>query len=216
MLTLAIPCVRRYDLLQGLLDSVERGTRQPDRYVIIDNGDKIDDHKLRLPSNTDLLRPGANLGVSATWNVVMRACPDYVVFSNDDVLFDAELLERFERAAITSDATFIFPKTADSTTFCVFLIKHACYEKVGPFDERFWPAYYEDCDYHRRIKAAGIKELTFEGAGYEHIANGYLKAMTPEENAEFQKHMERNHAYYIQKWGGPPGGETRLTPADVP
>lgn len=212
MITLAIPCVRRYDLLQGLLDSAERGTRKPDSYVVIDNGNAIRTSGVRLPPNTDLIEPGTNLGVSATWNLVMSRYEDHVIFSNDDVILDANTVEVLAGAAETTDAVFIFPRMDPPTTFCVFLIKHECHRVVGPFDENFWPAYYEDCDYHRRIKFAGVKELIVEGTGYMHILNGYLKTMTPEEHMRFAGYVEKNHNYYLEKWGGPPGGETFSTP----
>ena len=35
--------------------------------------------------------------------------------------------------------------------FSCFMIHRDTYKKVGPFDEEYWPAYYEDNDYHVRI-----------------------------------------------------------------
>lgn len=216
MITLAALCVKRYDFLQGLFESAERGTRKPDRYVVVDNGGGLRFSGAKLPPNTDVISPGRNLGVAASWNLVLDQYDDYVIFSNDDVLLEPNLIGLFEKAAVESDALFVFPKMDPPTTFCVFLLKKEGHRVVGRFDERFWPCYYEDCDYHRRIKDKGIKEHIFEGAGYQHLGNGTIKSMTAAENTRLHQQMEKSCDYYVAKWGGPPGSETRTTPAEVP
>lgn len=215
MITLGVPCVRRYDLLQKLFESAERGTVKPDRYMVVDNGcelrQKVAGGEIVLPPNTEIHHFNRNIGVAAAWNKLFASSQDWLVISNDDVEFDPDMLEKLVRAAEGSDAEYLFPGSAGSM-FCVFLLKHAAYAKIGPFDENFYPAYFEDNDYHRRMKLLHIHELQVADAGYLHVGSAYLKSMTPQERAEHDHRFQCNHEYYCRKWGGGPGHEKYLQP----
>ena len=55
-----------------------------------------------------------------------------------------------------------FPKSLKTyltsiVTSITFVTSRKAIEKIGLFDERFAPAYYEDCDYSLRAKKVGIK-----------------------------------------------------------
>lgn len=216
MIVLAAPCVSRYDLLQDLLDSAEQGTRKPDRYVVVDNGGKITSSGVRLPANTDVISPGRNLGVSASWNSVMERYPDTVIFSNDDIVLHPNTIEVLEGATHTTDADFIYVLTVPPATFGVFLITHAGWRKVGKFDERFWPCYFEDVDYHRRIQLANLVEFAVTNTSYEHLGNAFIKSLTATEREALHVQVQKNAHYYSAKWGGPPGQETLGVPNEVP
>jgi hypothetical protein len=91
----------------------------------------------------------------------------------------------------------------------VFAINRACIQTVGFFDEEFFPAYFEDNDYHRRVKIADETRYI-----------GNVEEMLPEfrRNSETHRRMPHlirfNHcqAYYHAKWGGPPGAEQFAVP----
>lgn len=217
---LGVPCVRRLDLLQDLYRSAALGTRPPDRFIIVDNGADVG---RVFNKNSDASIPftvlgnGDNLGVSASWNLMFHLFPtDHLIISNDDVRLHTNTIEEMAKAADDTDAEFIYPKTTNQTTFCVFLLKHSAWMKVGKFDEGFWPAYYEDIDYWHRMRHAGIKMLELATTCYDHVLNGYLKAMSFEENRWFHARMQENYRRYVRKWGGGPGKETRTVPKEVP
>lgn len=218
MITLAAPCYRRYDLLQKLFESAERGTRKPDQYVVVDNGlqlpDKVESGEIVLPKNTTVIHTGRANGVAGAWNMVHRAYPDWVIISNDDVELDEYCVERMVEAAEdeTNDAEFFFPAYSPGAMFCVFLIKHTLLERIGYFDERFYPAYFEDNDYHRRMKLAGAKECLVPGASYGHFGSATLKSFSDLEMFRHHEEFERNKRFYIDKWGGEPGAETQTIP----
>jgi hypothetical protein len=83
----------------------------------------------------------------------------------------------------------------------------AAIEKVGYFDQNFWPVWYDDNDYGRRLKLSGLSFLIDERVHVEHkrssTARGdrFLRRISREREV-------RNAAYYARKWGGPPGEET--------
>lgn len=89
--------------------------------------------------------------------------------------------------------------------FSAFMINRKCWEAVGEFDEGFFPAYYEDNDYHRRIKLAGLKAIVLPTAIYYHFGS---QTQTQALNRPLVD-SSNSHKYFISKWGGDPeiGGE---------
>ena len=88
-------------------------------------------------------------------------------------------------------------------TWCNFLLSNKVHKIVGDFDERFFPAYYEDNDYHQRLKLDLFKVEQHEFMNPEI----YRNSMTIEKNRSLNSRFEINKQYYIEKWGGVPGEE---------
>jgi hypothetical protein len=92
-----------------------------------------------------------------------------------------------------------------------FAIGRGAIEKVGYFDENFWPAYLEDFDYHYRLGLAGIPLLCDERTLLEHQRSATVRRdrllglLHPER-------LSRNQRYYRRKWGGAPDQEQYLNP----
>jgi hypothetical protein len=97
-------------------------------------------------------------------------------------------------------------------------------EAIGYFDQNFWPAYFEDADYFRRLELSGIPTLWDEHILLEHnrsqtIRSDFLLKRLHDERTR------RNEQYYIRKWGGlrgwggpdaPPGQELFTHPFNDP
>lgn len=60
------------------------------------------------------------------------------------------------------------PIFCDQIDGCTMLIKKGVIEKIGPFDEGFFPAYGEDLDYCLRAKKAGFKVAYYPKAIFFH------------------------------------------------
>ena len=77
--------------------------------------------------------------------------------------------------------------------------------KVGTFDENFFPGYYEDNDHRHRMRMANLKWENFP-LTYNHAVSSTLKR-----DVNFQLKNEETFAsngkYYVEKWGGLPGNE---------
>lgn len=91
--------------------------------------------------------------------------------------------------------------------------------EVGPFDEAFWPIYFEDADYERRLTLAGMPSPRGEqrsvppmvGVDAHAEASGHsLTAGLVSVNMGIQA------ARYATKWGGPKGSEKYTTPYGNP
>lgn len=216
LVTLAVPTLRRYDLLASLLvPSAERGSRRPDRYYIVDNGGSLDPTVLGLPlDRTTVYRPGRNLGVSASWNHGHSLLDEYVVWVCDDMEVGPTAIEALVAAADAHpDVGYFFPAHNAGTMFGLNILRRWAFEKIGPYDESFWPAYFEDNDYAYRIKLAGVPVMAVEGASIaSHVGSATLKSYTEAEMQVHHSRFEALRAYYVRKWGGPPGQEKFVTP----
>jgi predicted O-methyltransferase YrrM len=85
--------------------------------------------------------------------------------------------------------------------FALFGITEGCYAEVGPFDENFWPAYYEDIDYAIRLERAGLKRLKLEVV--RPIAHDSWSTANGLGRPDWLMDGKlRNYAYLVAKWGG--------------
>lgn len=184
-------------------------------------------------------------GCAQTWNWAIKDAFergfDYVFIINNDVVLREDsidkLIERFESESADSNLVMAtcmditaeaFPDNmaslnkdgvpeAEHPCFSAFMINRRCWEKVGEFDEAFKPAYFEDNDYHRRIKLAGMKAVVYPPSMFYHYGS-----RTQNEASEDGRPIvpgpvfENNRAYYSAKWGGIPGSETHDHPFGDP
>jgi GT2 family glycosyltransferase len=101
--------------------------------------------------------------------------------------------------------------------FSAFAVNKQCWLNVGEFDELYAPAYFEDNDYHYRMKLANIPAIVYPPAMFYHYGS-----RTQNESAENGMPMvsggmfENARAAYVRKWGGVPGSETYTNPYNEP
>jgi len=208
MLTLGVPTLRRYDLLELLLATAKDGDRKPDEYIIVDNGGSLGERRWIDPE-MKVVTPGKNLGVAGGWNEIMqKAGGEHVLIVGDDVRLHKDTLLEMEKVALGGAG---FVRSGHAPAFSCFLIARWLWEKVGPFDERFWPAYFEDNDYHLRMKLLGYDFATAP-VGYDHTGSGTVKSFSDTELSIHHARFEANKRRYIAKWGGPPHQETFKVP----
>lgn len=212
MITLCIPTIRRFDLLQTTIKTAKAGSVVPDKIVIMDNscGDCP-----KFPG-VDVIVPKENKGVAGSWNYFFNNFEDDIIISNDDVEFKTDTIELLIKASKENpDKGFIYPYTkADhDNTFSVFLLRKSLWKLVGEFDEFFFPAYFEDNDYHYRMKLAGFPELYLApGSEYIHAGSATLQSYNASELTHHYYRFSRNQDYFVKKWGGMPGKETYTIP----
>lgn len=87
-------------------------------------------------------------------------------------------------------------------------------EKVGRFDENFYPAYCDDTDYHTRIaRTYAVGERHYLKVEVDVTSMGDHHAISL---AELQVDFVVLRAYYKQKWGGLEGQEIYTFPFNDP
>lgn len=96
-------------------------------------------------------------------------------------------------------------KTSDILKLAKFEINTECHP--GLFDTNFYPAYFEDNDYHYRLQLAGLKAIKTNQAIFYHFMSA-TKNENPEIAELVNETFLENERYYCRKWGGKPGKET--------
>ncbi len=205
-----IPTYKSFDECRVSVQSALNSSVIPDQIVIIDNSgngsgalalnDLVNDRVHIWPQSR-------NIGVAASWNMFHRELrDDYVIIANDDVTLHHNTIEYLIKAADKhGNEQVLFTGAGESgNAFSLFLLTKRGYSEVGPFDERFWPAYFEDNDYARRLYLRGYIIVPVTNATYDHVVSSTLKKYTPAEMDLHHNRFRANRAYYIHKWGGEP------------
>jgi GT2 family glycosyltransferase len=123
-----------------------------------------------------------------------------------------------EELASPQDIVKVNPKDKESTAesehpdFSAFMISKETYETIGQFDDGFFPAYFEDNDYHYRINLAGMKAITYPMAIYYHYGSRTQTEAKQGVPVVSNTLFEINRERYVRKWGGLPGQEKFKTP----
>lgn len=199
---LIVPVLNRYDLLNRMLASIDYPIRD---LVIIDNGGQFE-HLFGRPElehvdRLTLLTLPSNLGVAASWNLGIKILPHDRVwhFGSNDVVYRPGALEMLSEAtegSLTLSTAFPLWHT--------FAIGERVIEAVGLFDERFYPAYFEDNDMEHRVKMAGLPVTHLP------IDTLHDNSSTLHSNPTFSEHNQRtflaNERLFRQKVAGLDGG----------
>ncbi len=189
---------RRPDLLITALNSLE--TRHRLKLCLVDNA-------------------AGELSLAAAWNRGIEAAlswgADWVLVANDDVIFHPCTLDHLVERAAARAYGFLcpadvkkelglgpedlanLPNSADgedrqATDYACFLLSPALFREIGPFDENFRPAYFEDSDYNLRLGLAGKPGMLTTYAPFFHHGGG--GGGIPAEIAD------RNRQYFVSKW----------------
>jgi GT2 family glycosyltransferase len=91
---------------------------------------------------------------------------------------------------------------ADQPAAAALMIRRDAYRDAGPFDERFYPAWYEDVDFCRRLKMKGWQIYFAPGAEFLH-RGGYSAERLG--LAKFLRMYYSNQLRYARKHFGPAG-----------
>ncbi len=240
-LAIVIPCLNLWHrYTKPCLDSIKVTYPHRIILVDNGSSDETRDEASRLVGTTfQHRRYETNSGTTRSWNYGMadgfEKGAAYVVVLNNDILCHPDCIDRLARRMERNDIgmataldvrdevsapedVFAIPGSAkdgvaesEHPNFSAFVLSRHCWETVGAFDEQFFPAYFEDNDYHRRIVLAGLRAVVHPPAMFYHFGS-----RTQNESCSSPivsgGAFDKNRDYYIKKWGGPPGAETFDTP----
>jgi len=213
-ITFVVPTLTRFDLLDRLIKSVNMQTRKPNRIIIIDNSNG----KCKQYPKTRIIKVD-NIGVAGAWNLGIKNTDEngLLIICNDDNVLNPDAIEELEILAMANKNHPFFSSMNGGFSFFAIRPKLAI-ETVGYFDEGFYPAYYEDNDYHYRMKLANLEFIYSNRKLYESGINGQVSQtlkgnMTPENVKNYIKAGFTSNQYrYICKWGGLPTKEVYVKP----
>jgi GT2 family glycosyltransferase len=206
---LCIPTLTQYHLLNICLDSAERGSLVPDKYIIIDNGlGYVTKHSYE--DKKTVIKPEYNLGCARSWNYFIKNYSEndtnVLLIVNDDVEFYSDSIEKLVNAYYENinneEIGIIAPEGQSGNLYSCFILNQNVFKEIGEFDETFYPAYYEDSDYDYRMKLKSKKPLFVENCSYIHHHSATLKAYTDDQLQKHHQTFTANKNYFISKWGG--------------
>jgi GT2 family glycosyltransferase len=149
--------VKRFDLADRLLASIDYPV---EHLVIVDNSGLASWNPVKPDSvkHLWLIRVPFGLGLVGAWNLIIKSTPyaPYWVLVNDDAWFEPGALQVVAEQVDTSALNFLDITPPWS---CVVFGEEVI-RKVGLYDERFYPLYFDDNDYERRVDHAKIKKNT--------------------------------------------------------
>lgn len=178
---LIVPVLNRYDLLQRMLKSVDTHIGQ---LIIIDNGGEFENMFERpdWANKAYLLTLPSNLGVAGSWNLGIKLLPHAKTwfFASNDVQFRPGALDMLSTA---TEGSLTLSQRAPH--WQAFAIGEAVIRRCGLFDERLYPAYFEDNDMMRRVQLAGLP-IT-----YLPIDVGHDNSSTLRSDPKFAEHNQR-------------------------
>jgi GT2 family glycosyltransferase len=215
---IGIPILNRLDLLSHCLLAIDH----PAEVVEVNNNATDGSFRRdleRLTGERSLAGDGVgvqtlqqerNLGVAASWNLILRTGfasgrQSVLIGSNDTFLRLGSLA-----AALAGDPEVGIRHLC---AWNFFLIRRFVLEEVGWFDENFYPAYKEDQDYSYRCALAGVRRANVDGAGGEHVGSATINSDQRYRGRNGYTH-DWNGRYYAEKWGGDAGQERYVRPFD--
>jgi GT2 family glycosyltransferase len=178
--------------------------------------------RLAQRDNVRYFPHGVNRGLAKSFNETLLMAhaegAQLVINSNDDSIWSEGDLDRLIAKALDNPQAASISclgshagREVEEMGHCAVAFNWIGFDRVGMFDENFFPAYHEDMDYGHRCKLAGLEKLICEGTFVRHKGSGSIN-MNLELRELIHQTFSRNEQYYIRKWGGNCGKETYLCP----
>ena len=150
---LGFATLKRFDLAQRLLDSIDYPV---EHLVIVDNSgtNTWQPAQPEKVKNLWMIRVPFGLGLVGAWNLIVKSTPHapYWLLVNDDAWFGEGALDIIDQDA--NPDGLCFPHI--NTDWSCIVLGQKVVEEVGLYDERLYPLYFDDNDYERRIRKAGL------------------------------------------------------------
>lgn len=131
----------------------ERSASEPE-VIVVDNGSPVGPPHVVVDL---LIGWQTNRGIAPAWNVGAKyASRDVLVFLNSDCEVLAGWDVPLARCALHGYVAF--PETSGAMEIAgwCWAVSRRTFQRVGPFDESFVPAFYEDTDWFQRACDAGV------------------------------------------------------------
>ena len=140
-----------------------------------------------------------NLGVAGSYNYILRELGPCIIACNDTRFLPGTLARCIEFIAANPEAVlhFLF-------AMCIFHVPQAFLDRVGYFDENFWPWGWDDIDLGYRFKKLALRTADFHGREngivHDHPTQSIFAADTTLRKWMVEMSNE-NSAHGMAKWG---------------
>jgi GT2 family glycosyltransferase len=205
----------------GLFESV-RGHTDNEITWFLHSHSQDSDLELRLlqfcsENRSALVLHKENRGIAASWNDgiadAYKMGADVTLVVNDDITFHEKGLDEFANF-LSRHHEFglglLHGYEAEGSPhhgqtrrqdFACFALGRLAFDRVGAFDENFFPAYCEDNDFDLRALRAGLTPIVDARTLVDHARNKTTRG-SESLRAAAEEFKRANIGYYVRKWGG--------------
>jgi GT2 family glycosyltransferase len=159
-----------------------------------------------------------NMGIKAFWGIKAEA----VLVLNNDVIITpdtyrtlaATMLPFVTAVGVNDEAQlhkvsgltndYMLETARPHPDFSAFMIRKYVTDIVGWFDESYFPAYCEDCQYHVRMHRAGVQALCIN-VPFLHMGAQTLANAEPGEASRIRRYADDNREKFRREFGCLPG-----------
>ncbi len=184
--------LKRFDLADRLIASIDYPV---ENLVIVDNSGLCEWNPVKPEwvVNMWVIRVPYGLGLVGAWNLIVKSTPyaPYWLLINDDAWFEPGAMKEIADNTDSEAINFL----SVNTKWSAIVLGEKVVAEVGLYDERFYPLYFDDNDYERRIDHAGLKKKTL-AAKVHHDNSATLNSGYQAENS---RSYMANMALYQEK-----------------
>ncbi len=217
---IVIPVRGNLHLLRRAVDSALAQDIGNVKLFIVNNsepGDGMAGYLSTLNRNHTVVTFVPQIGVGGGWNFALQFLfgnmkAERALVINQDVELPTTLYRildddcgEFVTAVSVKDRSMlrdhvISTRIRPHPDFSCFLIRKVVTEEVGWFDERYYPAFCEDADYHVRMHRAGIMAYCLDIPFY-HVGSATVKNAEPLARRKIEQAAERNRQLFFETYG---------------
>ena len=213
--------LNKLEYTKNFIESLKKYTKDFELIIVDNGSTDGTVEYIKSMPDIKLIQNTENKGFSAGNNQGIEiAQGEYIGFLNNDILLYPNWFEACKRVFENEKAGFVSPrhinphydntnpkkyikyfqgfhydkpyeKSFDECVFSCVITKREVLDKIGVFDENFFPAFFEDNDLKYRAIEAGYGIYVTNEAGFYHF--GSVTSVKHSAN------MEKNRAYYYSK-----------------
>jgi GT2 family glycosyltransferase len=157
-----------------------------------------------------------NVGLSAAWSIgrthalvvnndiELRADAYRLLLAHGGPFVTCVSVDSADRMGVVNDREAVDFAPRPHPDFSAFMIHREVTDKVGWFNEDYYPAYCEDAEYHVRMHRAGVEAVCVD-VPFLHHGAATVKNSDPAEKIRIQRGADVNRERFRQIYGCLPG-----------
>jgi len=131
----------------------------------------------------------------------------FIIYSADDVIVGENCIQDLVSHLLQNDVWMVNGVGQNTSGWDMFAAVPALFENVGFWNQSFYPAYFEDNDFARRLSLCDDTKYAYIPVNFQHLGSQTVQRMTPNQKDQHHANFQRLERMYKEMWGGPPGQE---------
>lgn len=137
---------------------------------------------------------------------------DYISYSSDDSIVGKDCFQTLLSHVQDNNLWYCGGAAPNTAGWDTFVVNPEVFEKVGFWDEDFYPAYFEDNDWYRRIALVDSTKWDLCPVNMQHLGSQTIANWDEATQQKHHRYFNMNGQRYERKWGGTPHHETYTEP----